>query len=292
VILDWCNEYGLLGILPGQAQFIALLPIYENIDQYPGVAVAGSQRCILQRMYARVAGDWVGHNVARGETPAGDSIWRAGTPVPEAAWGKATETPCMLFWDWESFAWKNDVGNQRLSSFFSYQAENGQYPRPLSDDFWDVYQEPVWAWTRAALDFSEAAELVSQYAAARFAGKPWPAERLEDVNHALWGLNSLSASQAHSYEFGPSALRRNLAYPSLLSAMAEMFFLDMMARRRAFRCGACGKIFVSNDARSAYCSTTCRLTAHTRRYRVRQLEKASAKGKKRLTGKKRLRKRK
>jgi hypothetical protein len=75
----------------------------------------------------------------------------------------------MLFWDWESFAWKNDVGNQRLSSFFSHQAQNGQYPRPLSDDFWDVYQEPVWAWTRAALDFSEAAELVSQYAAARFA---------------------------------------------------------------------------------------------------------------------------
>jgi hypothetical protein len=90
------------------------------------------------------------------------------------------------------------------------------------------------------------------------------------------------ALQTYSYEFGPSTMQRNLTYPSLLSAMAEMFFLDIMARRRALRCGACGKIFVSNDARSAYCSTTCRHTAHTRRFRVRQLEKALAKGEKRF----------
>src|SRR5262249_25891042 len=54
LILEWCNRYGLLGILPGQAQFISLPPTSENLDRYPDMAVMGSQRFLVQRRFARV----------------------------------------------------------------------------------------------------------------------------------------------------------------------------------------------------------------------------------------------
>jgi hypothetical protein len=278
LILEWCNNYGLLGILPGQAQFISLVPTYEQVDRDSAVNLARSPRAMVQRSFGRVAGAWVGHHrhIGRADAVTVEPDWRAAKAVPQTAWVRGIEPARTLFWDWSSFEWRNDEGNQRLASFFSFSAKNGQYPRPLSADFWSVYQEPVWAWTQAALLFSEAVELVSQYAAARFARRPLDEATLPRVDDALWMLNSLSASETYSYEFGALALQRQLTSSSLLAVMAEMFFLDLMAGRRAIRCQRCDTIFVSNDARAAYCTVTCRNTARTRRARTKAAREEAA----------------
>jgi hypothetical protein len=280
LIVEWSNKYGLLGVLPAQAQLIVLPPTYERAEQYfSGFPRRISNRAIIQRRYARVAGSWMVHFEPHVDLEAAvtvdeeaavtkDSDWMPGTEVPEAKWSALDmEPPRTLLWEWEDLNWKSDERNQRISKFFIDSRWTNQYPPPLSEEFWKKYQEPLWAWVRAARVFCKAVEFVSQVATARHSGEPAPAQLEHNARKGLWVLNSLANSESHYYEFGASALNQSWSSASLLSAMAEMFFLDILAGRRALRCSTCQRIFVSNDPRARYCSRKCRNTAQTRRYR-------------------------
>ena len=270
LVLDWCNKYGLLGLLPASAYSITLPPVWERSETSHPVTV-------IQRRYYRTAGTWTTSTDYKGLTAseAPGSQWSPGEPLPANAIGKfRLKPPQTLYWDWEEYSWRTDEGNVRLSWFFSANPPSGQFPQPLSDDFWTVYQEPIATWVRVAAMFSEAIELVSRYAIDRYVGKEWFDDELDRVNTSLWRLNSLAAAESHQYEFGRTALKREWASASLLSAMAEMFLQDILARRRAFRCKMCQRIFVSNDPRSCYCSVRCRNTAQTNRYRQNIRRKA------------------
>ncbi len=85
---------------------------------------------------------------------------------------------------------------------------------------------------RTATIFSESVVLVSQYASDRYFDKLLPERDLHRINTALWILNSLAESETHVYDFGPSAIKQQQTSGSLLSAMAEMFFRDLLAGRR------------------------------------------------------------
>jgi len=276
LILDWCQKYGLLGILPGQAQVIILPPTYVRSDEYRGGT--SRKRLILQRKHARIAGRWVTPELAIREdsaTAEDDSGWRPGDLVPQSQWPDSIEAPRTLFWGWENFEWQAPPDNENLLGFFAQPPSHGQYPQPLSPDFWRTYQEPVVEWMRAAVVFSQSAELVSRYAAARYSNQPWPAEQVSLAKRALWLLNSLSTSESYAYEFGPSTLKRESVSASLLSAMAEMFLLDIMDRRRVLRCGTCHRFMISNDVKARYCCVRCRNTAQTRRYRQKAKQQES-----------------
>ncbi len=268
-ILDWSNKYGFLGVLPSSVQMIVLPPTSEADEQ--DLAAGLTPGCLIQRRHVRIAGMWITHNDV-------EELWDNGfsSEAPYAVRKPARSSrfpPSQsLIWDWESLMVTIDENNARLRTFFSTPPSDGQYPLPLSKEFWAIYQEPLWAWMRAALMFADSVELVSQFAVNHFVGTTWPEERLGTVNMALWVLNSLAASESNFYKFGGSALRPQLACGSLLSAMARMFFEDVLDGRRARRCATCKKIFVSNERRSTYCSVKCRNTASMRRYRLRANE--------------------
>jgi len=172
-----------------------------------------------------------------------------------------------IYWDWEQRESKVSEGNLVLRPFFWREPHEGQYPVPLSPEFWEIYHEPLDEWTRIADVFREAVELVSRHAADLMEGRGRPENELSYVHGALALLNVLASSEAYYHEFYRSRLQRELSCASFLSALAGMFLRDLMAGRRALRCGRCEKIFVSNDRRAVYCSVKCRNTAQMGRYR-------------------------
>jgi len=169
---------------------------------------------------------------------------------------------------WADHEWRVDEDNALLRQFFWHQPRNGQFPMPMSREFWDTYREPLHMWARAADVFLRSVEIVCQHVANALTAANSFGQ--VEVNMALWRLNALASSGAYRYEFGPRSIKRDLSCASLLSAMAGMFLADLQAGRRALRCGTCNKVFVSKERRAAYCSKTCLNTARTRRYRQKK----------------------
>jgi hypothetical protein len=271
LMLEWSARYGLLGILPGRAQIIVLPPTYERAEGYMPKTYVPSGRCMVQRKYAKVAGSWLSHMRVSGEMVDVAEVpdWSPGDVIPFAARWPDCETPQTLCWEWEELEWKTSKANEVLWSFFSDRPIHGQYPQPLSPEFWATYQEPIWEWMRAAGVFCESMRLVSEYASARYEGKDCDDRQMQRVNNALWILNSLATSESYLYEFGPISLKRRSGTASLLSVMAEIFFLDVGALRRLLGCTVCARVFVSKDRKARYCSVRCRNTAQARRTRTK-----------------------
>lgn len=271
LILNWSNQYGLLGILPAAAQSIVLPPTYEHSSENPvyGPGVAAGRPCIVQRSYQRVAGRWVAPSQIYGCSNGVDDPpqWKPGDKVPRAQRPTGIDEPHTVQFEWEDCRWKREEGSGEWGAFFPSLLVSGNYPRPLSPEFWANYQEPLLRWMRAAVVFADAVEEVSRYASVLYAGEHWPNHDLVRLNQGIWILNWLASWDTQTYAFGPVALQRESTSGSLLSAMAEMFFRDLLAGRRALRCRACNRIFVSNDQRAGYCCRTCRNTSQMRRYR-------------------------
>jgi hypothetical protein len=262
LILDWCHRYGLLGLLPGTAVKIDLPPTYQDARRSFGVSSpSGRLRAVEWESYGQVAGHWLRHTRQSGEFNVKRTPWTAGQ---RAAVGPE-ESYRTVSWSWIDFEWKTETTVNVLKPYFVQPTP----ACPLSARFWSTYQEPIRLWVHAAKEFVASLELISNHATQRFAReKVQPEEELK-INQALWRLNSLAASQASYYEFGSSVLTEQAASASLLSAMAKMFLLDIIDRRRLIRCATCGRIFVSNEPKSQYCKIACRSLAQTRRYRSR-----------------------
>ena len=181
---------------------------------------------------------------------------------------RLTYMELYLYCEWErGLEWIVSKNNEVLREFFSSSQSLEQYPCPLTDEFWKTYQEPTWAWMRAATVLCESMKLVSDYATQRYEGKSVEDRHLHRVNDALWVLNLLADSEGNWYEFGPSALKLRSGSTSLLSVMAKMFFSDISTRRRLLGCGTCMRKFVSRDPRARYCTPRCRNTAQVSRTR-------------------------
>ncbi len=271
LILKWCNTYGLLGILPGTVQSIALPPTWEAAETVinPSRLLPNTAEVTVQRTHARVGGVW--NTLFNTSTKFVDGKeWKPSNPAPGTALlqSESVSMPARtIYWDWEQRESKVSEGNLVLRPFFWREPHEGQYPVPLSPEFWEIYHEPLDEWTRIADVFREAVELVSRHAADLMEGRGRPENELSYVHGALALLNVLASSEAYYHEFYRSRLQRELSCASFLSALAGMFLRDLMAGRRALRCGRCEKIFVSNDRRAVYCSVKCRNTAQMGRYR-------------------------
>jgi hypothetical protein len=265
-ILAWCNRYGLLGILPGQALKIHLPPTYERGQDYlpkMGGISESSYRARVYRSYERIAGHWLDYQLAHHDFDLYGSGWTPGQLAPLKDGEKFDTT----WWDWIEFEWKTEETVPALQRYFPEPCRNAQYPRLLSEEFWPVYQEPVSEWMRSAITFTHAVELTSNYATQRFSASPGtPNQATQDIG--LWRLNALAGSEASYFEFGTYVLQEERSSASLLGAMAKMFLLDVIAGRRLLRCSHCGRFFVTNVQRAKYCSIRCRNTSQSRRYRA------------------------
>jgi hypothetical protein len=165
-----------------------------------------------------------------------------------------------------------------IREFFPYLSRKNRgapfYPPcPNQGAFWAEYGEPILKFTLWCRLFTRAVEHLSQWA-----GNP-AADDLEwetvAVDRSFRTLSGLAQSAAPSFSFNRA--RNTLDEPresaGLLGSYALMFLWDRMEGRRALRCKACGRYFVSNEHRARYCCVGCRNTAQSRRSRAKKKEK-------------------
>jgi hypothetical protein len=97
-----------------------------------------------------------------------------------------------------------------------------------------------------------------------------------DSRPALGHLESLIAPAGVSLSRGPEhRIQETWTCPSLLSSLARMLIQDILAGRRILRCDCCGSPFVTDNYQARYCSRRCGFRFRQRRARAKASKTAS-----------------
>ena len=303
-LLEWCADYGLLGLLPHRAQMMILAPRWvpagyadrqlkvtgveeprfesakvpppEMFDHYdtdtediepPSVLEAASS------VYVRSGNRWHSTLATWRSAPTSDTNSdQAGQPVPVQL------LPSVL-----SQVVLSGIGDTLIADvpiaegvgpFFPDvppdQRADYHYPLPLTDAFWREYAEPVEDFLAAALAFRDAAEGVSTIKHGGQGVRLTPKIKAK-VSAALQTLHTLTAPVRPVLELGPKgAFRQAWAPGSLLASFALMLQQDADDGWRVVRCEACGEVFTTHDTRVQFCSERCRWRLVKRAQRRRQ----------------------
>jgi hypothetical protein len=239
LILEWCQQHGLLGVL---------LSRWESIRLAPQRAGAGSW---IQRTYSRGFGQ-----VIRAQESKGDLV----------------DSPAnVLIHALDDLTLTDESPRKTWSRFFpgieSSKRETYAYPPPYTAEFCQLYGEPL-------SDFCNAAKFL--VGAISHAGTK-QLEIRGDLKlarkQALDAINLLRRpidDVLDLLEDGSMKSRR--VTPSLLATFAEMFAQDQAYGRSILQCTSCGSPFVSSAYQAQYCSVTCRLREQKRRLRAQMKE--------------------
>jgi hypothetical protein len=260
LILDWCNENGLLGLLPTFGHTIRLP--FQKISLRRG---RKSQQALKQTIYKRSGGSW-----------------RAEELVLLTTWATSEDPrlrvrplgPGYIWFDWQTQRYE-DLVLEQLEDFFDQPIDSSPSrkpmafipPRPGTAEFWTHYRESHIQVYLSTQRFMEAVD-----ALAKFDGEADPgAPTIADAGAAHYTLSALAEIAAPAFRFSPEIGRVEEVResPGLLATYALMFMWDRIERRRILRCQNCDCYFVSNEHRARYCTPTCRNTAQSRRYRSR-----------------------
>ena len=120
----------------------------------------------------------------------------------------------------------------------------GPLPAPDSEEFFKLYGEPLHNWIVALIILAEAISL-----------EDWDT------------LNKLISSVARVRWFSEDRIGRQIAFPSLLCAFAEMYFQDVEDGSRLGHCASCGELFVGDRRWAEYCSRACASKRRQQRFR-------------------------
>lgn len=260
LILAWCNQHGLLG----------LVPVLSNSIHPPitiGPDLHNSAWLVTKRHHFRDGGRWT---PSRSDTRHIDT-----TP-------KKAENAARKFADkgpkpgvtW--FNWMNHVFEQKpldyIEPFFRpvWKDEPLNLPCPNTRKFWRCYGEPLQEFTLWCEMFALCVDHMSQWDV----DKAKKEDAVHTVRQSFWALEGLAAGAAASFGFNhkTNTLDEKRVSAGLFASYALMFLWDWQAGRRALSCQACKRYFVSNETRARYCSPRCRNTAQKRRSRARQEE--------------------
>jgi hypothetical protein len=232
LILDFCEKYGLLGLLPSMA-----IDVRFSVDRFgPAYLKSGSR-------------------------------WYSTEPENSVSRPDILQKAETVLYDWKYLMQKREPTASVTNRYFFREFKDGRWPAPFSDDFWRFYQEPLRDWVRYAVGFVEAVNWVSDCAKQRFNKRPVLDEDQEFADLGLRRLDALKNVDAPVHILDRFTVEESSYSTSLLPILAKQFLSDLERRRRLFSCIKCGRRFVSSDERASYCSQTCRNTASVKRYR-------------------------
>ena len=272
-ILRWCNQYGLLGILPALTRTITLAPCWTPL---PESATSKKSPTLVPayQTYLRDGGGWrvITHfEDVREARILDEKAKQEGEPIPKALVPTEWPQPGAFQRDWRTYQWKrNNPLQGEFRKFFPMVPKNKsdsyQYPVPGTEEFWHVYAEPVEVFTNWALKFKSCAETVTRL-------DEGEGQRTKDENWNLMNvasfLNSLTSSVCPSADVERGGITQRWSSASLVGSLAFMFVLDQQAGKRSRAClnEKCRTWFVSGSPKALYCSPTCRRTVQMRRFR-------------------------
>ncbi len=258
-LLEWCNRYGLLGVLLHRVQEVRLAPRWHRMMLLP--SPKPNVLFPTQRRITRAATGWRSQYIQRShDYVIQDEPDREGSLVEEGlrpadmtagAWVRKIDA---FDWQWESLS-------KTWARFFPdtprEERETREYPLPLSEEFWREYAEPLDQFVNAVRALEDAL---------RYLQEPTEVRRGRDKINALAGDVNLTLLTSEE------GFRQAWVSTSLLGTLAAMAIFDLAGGKRVLRCQTCGRPFVSGSPSARYCSSTCRHTAQKRAYRQRVRE--------------------
>lgn len=295
LILKWCGEYGLLGLLPSLYRSVEFAPA---VVEYEREMVAGEldvARFSCERWrYENFSGAWRRY-----------MVWQGGLPSALCTEPEAQEISME-----EAFLNPPRAFRQTRSSFPTIEPEpvtsdvptgkyfptrpeamNGDQPVPLPLlvsnqpklysgertaeitgclDFELHYGEPLVEISETCLDFEAEAVDFST-----LQDEDGPESAFYKMDFPLGFFAGLAQSAGQAFRLHPKTLqvREERVSAGLLSSYALMMLWDRGDNRRVKQCEVCGAYFMSDDYRACYCQPRCRNTAQARRYRRKQAGK-------------------
>jgi hypothetical protein len=247
LILEWCQQYGLLGVLLSRWLAIRVAPQHKGADQW------------VQPSYFRGFGQTIESEEAKGDL--------------------SDRKASVLLHGLNNLTVSEESPGKTWSRFFPgvefSKRDTFPYPQPYTMDFCQLYGEPV-------VDFCNAAQLLVE-AISLLGGKPTGVngEPKRAAAQALNNINLLRRSVTSVLDFEEDGtVRSRPEAPSLLASFAEMFAQDLVYGRPTLQCTCCGTPFVSGAYQAQYCSVPCRLREQKRRLRaqMKQAQNLRAQG--------------
>jgi len=270
--LEWCAQYGLLGILPQTAY---------RIQKPARWLAAAEQRWFRAHEWEWIGGKW---NLLLDNGAADPKATFAeyaelphtnlGTNVQEGH--SVYKTPHVYFrstfynfrssvfspdtWDYISSSHHPVPVSALVPIFFPRSSANLQYsqwvehrsadsnppvfdcPRPGNEMFWRIYSEPVEVFVSHARQFVTACKYLYR----------------TDQHHSLRALERYLTPLSIALSERPDGkVVETWRSPSLLCTFARMALQDAMAGYTLRSCECCGTPFVRTNPRAQYCSQTC-----------------------------------
>lgn len=258
-ILGWCRKFGLLGVLPHQAFFIALTPRQKRDEEaakfwrstiFHSFGKPAPQQLVTQVLYSRTGAPPRHWDTT--EQLVNDDAFPPGVLVKTAT-GTFGSAPQEFVADFFPELAQARDSERRLVL---------ECPLPLSDEFWRAYAEPMsmFLWQAVSLNRAVTAMRIKRY-------KPESNKQFE-VYRGLDPLIGLLAPVRAVPGFQEGlGLRQGWSSSSLLGALAMMALSDL-PEGEARECAECHKPFVSSGRpQSLYCSKKCRWRAQKRSQR-------------------------
>lgn len=272
-ILDWCREFGLLGILPQRTVLIRLAPRWAPL-------VDSNDRFLFpsQTSYSRTSVGW--HPVAHSTLRANDSqVISIDEEDRMEDWlGKLVDAedtthppPSAIISRLFTSEYREIELGKAIGQYFPELPygdwDTPQYPTPLSPEFWTQYGESLGEFRSSIRQFHGMVEALGHKGPLEHI----PEQTLLDLHHARNALHSLiSVSAALGIdEYGEYVPR--WAFSSLLSIFAYSLWQDLVGGKSIRHCGRtkCRKVFLTAQYNREYCSDRCRQTEGKARYRAR-----------------------
>jgi hypothetical protein len=271
LVLKWCNQHGLLGLLGTLSSTIRLpaetCPVPEDDCRW----------VVEQEIYQRNGGSWSSRNVRR--EISGTTSERAKAAVRKAM--KEAPRSGVTWLDGLDHFHKEQPLDEIRPFFPSETPETtGQSfvpPRPGLKDFWANYGEPVELFILWCNLFVQAVDsisggLVQTSGSQKEESAKLIASQIDRLrSHLLLFELAQAVAPTFRVNYVTNVVDESRKSAGLLASYALMFLWDHMAGRRAIRCKSCQHYFVSNEQRAGYCSPRCRNTAQSRRSRVKRL---------------------
>ena len=244
-VLDWCSRYGVLGIAPHE---------FHSITVAARWGTAGYGVSVLTRTFDRIGGSWRLSEERRAPDKPALSHW-VGTLVPESRQPLGSLKPGTISLKLDRFADREGFSMERFgrtwARFFPSvpprEWETYSYPLPLSEEFWQIYCEPL----DTFMEFISLFEFATQN----------PRNQSDDgQQHSRdlcldWLVAPITRTTARDEDH---RIRGRWLCPCLLSVLAEMAVEDAAEGKYRFACAECGGPVVSSGYQARYCSDQCR----------------------------------
>ena len=265
-VLEWCEQYGLLGVLLQRVEKVVLQAWTEDeraiLQEWNGTEEE-TDRYQIRRQFHRVPQGWqtVSYKdwIAEGEAPQAD---------PAGVMLHLIDDSVEMVFEPFGRTWA-----QFFPSLPRDQWESYRYPKPLSEEFWDLYCEPVEEFMNTAAWLQEKLTTLAKGRETTDDGRvvPYP----DDYVLAIHELNDHVGTVRWFLQQRPDSFMQRWGSPSLFTSLVLRALQDVAGAKRPLICLTCRRLFVSPAYQARYCSSRCRQTMNKRAFRRKAARKQS-----------------